>query len=782
MMTIFTLLKKELKFLCHHWLGTFGLGVFLCICASLLWFVKGDWYLFGLGFADLTPFFDLSSWLLCILIPALGMQSFTEEHRSDMLMILRSKSVAVFQLFLSKVLAQIALILLGLLLTLFYVFTMVSLSLDSVDIGVLLLSYGGLFLMAIVFVLITAWVSAFCRHAMMVFLWASLLCLFGFYGFQYLGSILITTTYPWEQLGFYARYQNFQKGLLSVKDLFYFLGLIGAIAFFTLLMMGAFPTKTKKYLGRFFLVVVGFYYMTNPIETRFDFTNNGRYTLDKRTIAWMKTIDQSLLVEVYLSGALPPNFKRLQREAKHFLSGLKSINPRIDFRFVTPQNIKAHVKKGRIPTQITVNEEEGVVKQITVLPWALVRYKGKEINMHLLKEMVPVGTNQITASITALPYAIIKGIRSVAVPKTKKIAVLKGHQEVSEQQQYDFLKGLTVQYRLAPFTLDAVAASPKKTLKMLQRFDLVMVAKPKKPFTEAQKYVLDQYAMGGGKMLWLLDLVHTNIDSLFNTGSTLAYPIDLNLTDLFFRYGVRMRRDLVRDSYAAKIALATGNTGARTNFKSFNWFYHPVVRPLENHLIGNNLSRVKLSFASSMELLKSPTKKNVLLRSSPYCKTTPIPSIISLKNTLQQHIGEKRTPIVFGVLMEGDFVSAYKDRTPPFRLGKPRQKGRTKMVVISDGDLVINGWHNGQPLPLGFDKWTQEFYDNKAFLENTVAYLLSDLELLTLRGQQNALPMLDKKRVKKERFFWQWFNLLGPLILLLLVHLGVHGYRRWRFA
>ena len=455
----------------------------------------------------------------------------------------------------------------------------------------------------------------------------------------------------------------------------------------------------------------------------------------------------------------------------------------MNFVLYRPEKLNASLKKDLRPTRLTIKESAGVFKQVTVFPWAVLRHKKNELNIPLLKEVIAGDTDQISASIDALPYVILRAIRSLAVKKTKKIAVLKGNENMKDIDQYDFLKTLTQQYRLAPFTLQSVKKEPQKTLKHLKNFDLAIVSKPQKSFTESEKYTLDQYAMNGGRLLWMLDLVHTNIDSLFNVGETLAYPTDLNLTDLLFRYGVRMRYDLVKDLYASKIALATGNTGTRTNYQSFPWVYHPAVHPYKNHPISKNLSPVKLQFASTIELLKSPVQKTVLLSSSTVSKKMQVPNFITLKsinenpNAQTFNSGEQ----ILGVLLEGDFVSGYKDRIPPFTVSQPKTSGQTKMVVISDGDIARNQIHKGKPVPLGFDKWTQEFYDNKAFLENAVAYLLDDTNLLNLRSKNTAPPLLNKDKINQEGDFWRWFNLTLPLGFLFIFVLFANIYRKWQF-
>jgi gliding-associated putative ABC transporter substrate-binding component GldG len=322
---------------------------------------------------------------------------------------------------------------------------------------------------------------------------------------------------------------------------------------------------------------------------------------------------------------------------------------------------------------------------------------------------------------------------------------------------------------LAPFTLDSVAKSPEKTLEKLTDYDLTIIAKPTERFTKEEKFTLDQYIMNGGKTLWMVDQVHAELDSLFETGESLAYPRDLNLTDLLFSYGVRINSNLVQDLYSSKIPLATGNVGNQTQYNQFLWNYFPAVQSANNHPINKHIEPVNLKFVNSIDLLKNDIEKTVLLQSSPLSKISGTPSIVSLKSISQQvkkeEFNKKNIPL--GVLLEGDFKSAYENRVMPFKLANNKNiSSENKMIVIADGDIIANQVTRGIPEKLGVDKWTGQQFGNKEFLLNAVNYLLDDAGLLDIRSKTINLKMFDREKAYEERSFYQTLNIALPLLLL----------------
>ncbi|WP_456463139.1 gliding motility-associated ABC transporter substrate-binding protein GldG [Lutibacter sp.] len=534
-----------------------------------------------------------------------------------------------------------------------------------------------------------------------------------------------------------------------------------------------------------FITILLINYVGSKVYKRIDLTNDHRYTLSSPSKAIIKNIEDIITIKVYLKGNFPAEFKRLQIETKQFLEELNTQNKKIHFRFINPTNITQElINKGLEPSRLQV-QEKGKLSEIIIFPWAVVSSKNKTENVPLLKDIFSNSQEeQLESSIQNLEYAFINAIYKLASKKSKKIAIIKGNGELNDIYIADFLRKLNEYYFLAPFTLDSVAKQPQKTLNQISTFDLAIIAKPTKKFTEEEKYTLDQFIMNGGKTLWLIDNVQAELDSLMRTGETLAYPRDLGLTDLFFNYGIRINTDLIQDLYASEIPLVTGNIGNKTQFSQFQWEFFPLLNSPNNHPINNNIEAVNVKFVNSIDTLKNTIRKTILLQSSEFSKPIGTPSIISLKGIAQKpnpseyNIGKK----TIAVLLEGKFKSAYNGRIKPFKIKNPKEIGVTsKMIVASDGDIIANEILKGKPLELGVNKWTNQRYGNKEFLLNTVNYLLDDTGLINIRSKAIKINFLNKQKAFEETTKWQFINILFPLLILAVFGLLFNYLRRKKY-
>jgi len=518
------------------------------------------------------------------------------------------------------------------------------------------------------------------------------------------------------------------------------------------------------------VIIAAINFIATNIYKRFDLTKDKRYTVSETTHTILENIDDTAIFKVYLEGDFPSEFKRLQIETKQHLEELKAINKNIKFRFIEPiDQAEELIKKGLQPSRLSV-QEDGKVSEAVIFPWATIEYKNKVENISLLTNQT-TGTQeeQLQNSIQNLEYAFSEAIHKVSSEKKQKIAILRGNGELDDIFLASFLRQLSQYYKLAPFTLDSVRTNPQKTAQQLTEYDLAIIAKPTEKFTENEKFTLDQYIMNGGKSLWLIDNVNAELDSLMQTGESLAFNRDLNLTDQLFRYGVRINYNLVKDIRSSSISLASGNTGNQTQYQNFPWHYYPLVIPTSNHPITNNIDQVSLRFSSTIDTLKNGIDKTVLLQSSEYSKPLGTPSIISL-NEVAKKPSQKdynNGNQILGVLLEGEFTSAYTNRVKPFETNLHKEKSTSnKMVIISDGDIIANQVFQGSPLDLGLDKWTKIRYGNAPFLMNTINYMLDDSGLVNLRSKNIQLQFLDKQKAFKERTFWQLINVVTPLVLL----------------
>ncbi|MDB4297529.1 gliding motility-associated ABC transporter substrate-binding protein GldG [Flavobacteriaceae bacterium] len=512
----------------------------------------------------------------------------------------------------------------------------------------------------------------------------------------------------------------------------------------------------------------------SKVSIRKDLTKDKRYSVSNTSKEIVSKITSDIDISIYLTGDIPVDFEVLKKETQYYLEELKDINSFVNFHFVNPQGREDNlIKQGITPSKLTI-QEEGTVSEKLIFPWATIK-KGKlKTNVNLLKSSYSdTQEAQIKNSIQNLEFAFTEAIYRVTTPKRKKIAILKGNGELTDIYQYDWLKSLGKNYHLAPFTLDSIASAPQKTTKELQAYDLAIITKPEIAFSEKEKYALDQFTMNGGKSIWLLDMVTAPKDSLMQNGKVLAYQKDLNLTDYLFNYGVRFNKHLVRDLYAAKITLAVGNIGNKTQFDNFLWDFYPVLKTNNQHVINQNLGEIKLEFANTLDTLNKSIKKTVLLNSSKLTKTMQVPNYVELTS-----ITESKTPNQYnegakitGVLLEGNLKSAYRNRVKPFKTNHLQSTNNGKMIVIADGDISTNQISKGKPMELGLDKWTNTYYANKEFLMNSVNYLLDDTGLIELRSKTITLNTINRPKASQEKVKWQFINIILPLFLTLLLAL-----------
>jgi ABC-2 type transport system permease protein len=534
---------------------------------------------------------------------------------------------------------------------------------------------------------------------------------------------------------------------------------------------------------------------------RLDLTQDKRYTLSDPAKEILDQIKSPLIIDVFLEGEFPSEFRKLQNETRFLLEEINDYNTNISFIFSNP------VEEGSDPEQIAQQfsqfgmtplplkvKRNGKESAQTIFPWATANHNGKAVPISLIKNIAGATPEEfVYASTQNLEYAFIEGFNKLINAKTKKIAVLKDNGELEDARIADFFRKLGETYSIAPFPMNSVLENPAQSLKALQNtFDLIVIAKPTKAFTDQQKFVIDQYILNGGHSLWLIDQVAMENDSLrTNGGQALAFPRELNLKDLFFKYGVRINPQLVKDLYSAPLSVASGD-GSNSSYTELPWFYQPQVPSFNTHPINTNVEQpVKFNYANPIELLNTAAgiKKTVLLASSPLTRVEGTPKQITLD---QVGIEPKEEDYQAGsqplaVLLEGKFESAFKNRVQPFKLDSERFResatNPSKMVLIADGDFIANDLDpQGSPLELGFDYFTRKQYGNKEFLLNTVNYLLDDTGLINIRSKDIALSFLDGQKTAKTINKWQALCLGLPLMLLLILGVLFYFLRKRKYA
>lgn len=553
-------------------------------------------------------------------------------------------------------------------------------------------------------------------------------------------------------------------------------------------------SKNKSVLSIFGLLaaILAINFASSYVFKRFDLTHDQRYTLSETTLNILSEVKEPIEIEVYLEGNFPLEFRKLQTETKQILEEFSAYNNNIVFKFVNPIAVEATsmkvmeemYAKGYKPINVMVNDK-GKQSQEVVFPWAQAKFKEKTSRIPLLKNAMGLTTEEkVNTSVQHLEYAITEAIYQVTTEKSKKIAIIKGIGEMNDIYMADFLMALRESYFIAQFTLDSVAINPEKTLQDLKQYDLAIIAKPSKGFSEDKIQVLDQFILNGGKTLWMLDQVQADMDSLSKTGGMLAYPKESSLGEMLFKYGVRVNPVLVKDELGTPIKLAAGQQGSETVYEEFNWKFAPFALSSTNHPIVKNIEGVKFDFANSIDTLKNNIQKTILLQSSQYSKTIGVPAEISLnmvteESNPEEYKGKGNFPLA--VLLEGKFTSVFNNRILPFQDKTYKKIGvENKMIVISDGDVVKNQLdQNFQPIELGYDKWTNNLFGNKEFLLNSVNYLLDDNGLINIRTKDVKLALLNKEAVFKD------YNkirtlIVGLPIVLLIIFGFVFTYLRKR--
>ncbi|MGB5820421.1 MAG: gliding motility-associated ABC transporter substrate-binding protein GldG, partial [Saonia sp.] len=526
---------------------------------------------------------------------------------------------------------------------------------------------------------------------------------------------------------------------------------------------------------------------------RLDLTEDKRYTLADATLNTVEELNAPLIVDVLLDGDLPAEFAKLKTETKQLLEEFSAKNKYIKFNFVNPLEDKERTdatiaelqRIGLTPTNITV-QENGKVSQEILFPWAMVNYNNRTVRVALLKNRLGSSTEErVNNSVQHLEYAFADAFAKLNSTEKKQVAIIKGNGELSDIYLADYLTTIRDYYNIGAITLDSVANNPQKVFDQLKKYDLAIIAKPTEAFSDEEKYVLDQYIINGGKSIWLIDQVSIELDSLFNeSGSAMALPMDLNLNDFFFRYGIRINPVLVNDLYFTQIVLASGE-GNNSQYNPVPWYYHPMVFSRNNHPINTNLEAVRFQFANSLDTLANQNKKTILYWSSPLSKTDGTPRQISLNSINTPPNKEMYTDgnQALAVLIEGEFKSAFSNRIKPVKLKGISEKGpENKMLVVADGDVIKNQIRNGRPLELGYDKWTNNFYGNKEFLVNSINYLLDDTGLINIRNKKVSIPFLDGKKIAAEKTKWQLINIGLPVLLTLIFGFLFNHFKKKKYG
>lgn len=540
------------------------------------------------------------------------------------------------------------------------------------------------------------------------------------------------------------------------------------------------------------------------VYTRFDLTSEKRYTLSDKSKEILKGLDDYVYFRVYLEGEFPAGFKKLRKETKEMLDEFRAYSKYIDYEFINPSEsndpgdrentYKILYQSGLNNYTATMQTNNGI-QQIMIWPGILVSYREKEIAVDLLSAQS--GQRQETVlnnSSQDLEYKLISAIKDITEGKSSTVAFIEGHGELNDAEVYDIANTLATKYTLRRISIDEKMTAlthrdydRDSNVVVKPIFDAIVIAKPTLPFSEKDKFIIDQYVMYGGKVLWLLDHVKADMDSLKTVESMMGTTLDVNLDDQLFRYGVRLNNNLLLAYPCAQIGLVTGQ-GNNIQSALLPWYYFPLLSPASQHPIVKNLEAVKSDFTSSLETTTSAPEiqKIPLLKTSDYTKISSAPVYISL-NILNERPNPQMFPKkgqVTAYLLNGKFNSLYANRLPEALLSSNEiafkdESVPTSMIVIADGDIIRNQFAQldfakknnkrvGSPLPLGYDQYTNNTYGNKQFIENAISYLVDGEGLINIHTRELKIRLLDMNKVNSKQTTWQVVNVVLPSVVMVL--------------
>lgn len=551
-------------------------------------------------------------------------------------------------------------------------------------------------------------------------------------------------------------------------------------------MVGLNRKKTKVNALLSISIVVAALIIVNVLNQsffkRFDLTADKRHSLRQESIDIVQELEDPVFIKVYLEGEFPADFKQLRDAFKQTLDELRAYGgDNIQYEFINPSEDADPVKRkemytklteaGLNYTNLTYRTKDGIEEKI-IFPGALVTYGNKELPLQILKSSDRIPSPQlIQNSINNLEYNLLNTITQVTTPNKKRIAWITGHGEWSGIDSYDIVESLAERFVIYDVEIN-------EKLDALLGFDLVVIAGPKSPFSEKDKFILDQYLMKGGSALFLLDGISMNMDSLQDKTNTVGLAANHNLWDMTFNYGVRLNRDVLLDATCAAIPINVGKFGDQPNLKMFPWYFHPTLLSNGKHPITSNVNPVLAQFVSSLDTLEnSQIRKQILLSTSELTLKRMTPARVNLNLVSidpgfnENSIGN--TPV--GVLLEGKFKSLYANRIPPNIANsdainfKEQALIDTRIAVYSDGEIVRNYSSKDRDMvfPLGYDKFVQKnIYGNKDLIINTVDFLLNDERLIKIRSKDIIIRKLNDRKVLNSEGDIQVANLALPVLIV----------------
>ena len=828
---MWTLFKKELGSFLTSLIGYITIVVFLVVNGLFLWVISSDSWgfnIFDSTIASLDGLFALSPWLFLFLISAITMKMFAEEKKNGTIEILLTKPISDLSIIMAKFLAGLVIVVLSVLPTMIYIICVYQLGspAGNLDLGSIFGSYIGLVFLGGVFVSIGLFASSLSSNQIVAFIVSMLLCFVFYIGFTFISWVPFLSKFDLgiRNLGIEYHYNSMSRGVISLKDVVYFLSVT---TFFIFLTRVTLPVASKisvkiSYVIQL-LICFGVIVVLNVLIYFFfrgelDLTKEKRYSLTESTKQLLrggkdgnkatKHVEDVVTVRCYLGKDIPVQYKELRNSLREKLEEFRAYNRNVEYDFVDPNEYSGKeqaefyeklFRQGLQPLLIRSNNDAKSVQQY-IFPYIEVSYGGRSTIKSIISTSLGYSEDGIIqSSIQNLEYTLYSTINSVVQGMKPAIAFLYGQGEPEAARLLDLIQTLDERYMIDSVSIDGKidALVTRKydnnnSITFKNKYECLIVAKPTQPFTQKDLYILDQYVMHGGKILWLIDPLTANMDSLQSKASTMAISQMTGAEEILFSYGVKLNNNLVMDLQCVKVPIVTGTYGnGQPQMTFYPWNFFPQLSPNENNAIVQRINPVKMEFVSTIDSVSGNSEVTYthLLQTSNNTRLLNAPVNVSL-----QMLKQKQEPKLFNqgkhtvaMLLEGKFSSAFRNRLPEemmqnTMIANKNMSDSTAMIVVADGDLVKNDFRNGQVVPLGYDIYNNQMFGNKDFLVNCVDYLCGNKELIPLRNREVVIRRLDMAKVEREKTGWQLMNLLLPLGVVAVAGFAIAIIRKKKYS
>ena len=788
---------------------------FYLIVNGLLLFVLPNYNLLDFGYASLQVYFDFAPWFLLLLVPAITMRSFADEFKQGTYEILRSLPFSSLQLVLGKLLGSLLIVFAAIAPTIFYAFVLNALSsTGGIDWGATIGSYIGLIFLGAVYAAVGVFASSLTKNSVIALIFSITISILLLKSFDWISTVSFFSNgydYYIKQLGLSLHYNNMSKGLIKITDMIYFISIL------VLFVLGTVENLKGKIKYLFLLMaIIGSNYLSNTFPFQLDLTKEKRYTLSASSTEVITQITAPVTVHLYLGGDLPSNYKTISNAAIALMDQLHQINPTmIKWNLEIPNQLASDtalyvlydsLSKLGLPIERIQQGNGNTDKRVDqlIIPGALVEVDGQKpyvIDLRSSKKYfkpynivkdIPEVDEQASANAAEalLEYKFIQAIYLLNRKVVPTIAYLIGNGEPVNLTVNDIGEILKDPYDLSVFDLSS--GFPDAT-----KIKTLLIVKPTMPFSDLDKLKIDQYVMGGGNIIWAIDKLYAEYDSLQKSnGAYVSFDRGLALNDLMFKYGIRINSNLVQDLNCAKLPLVVGTQGDGSPLiKRVPWPYYPFLNGNDNHPIAQNMDRVLSLFPSSIDTISSKgITHTILLMTDTSSRSLASPAQVSLNSVKGEEdmVQFKQHHFPVAVLSEGSFNSFFANRLSSDLKDTVQQnlgvafaiKGKpSKQIFIADADILTNkvDKSNG-PLPMGMIPFESYQFANRDFFVNSIQYLNEPVGLIESRNKGIVLRLLDKSKVAEHRLFWQWMLLIGPVVILSLFFYFWTQYRQRRFG